>query len=250
MNKSAITYQAVILTLVIHVAVLGWAYYSNPLSSGDVAGVDAVEEQEIDMEFISEEEIAKIQEEQNKIPDYLEARLKNLVVNQNAEKTTREVSYSEQTNERLSEDTYNDLKAYEESIYQELHKNDKEDSGTSENGAQVEKYKKSDKLWSEEEKSYSGTATVSYKINGKHRNQRQLPIPSYKCRVSGTVTVDISINKSGDILDVSVNDMLTTTSNECLLQEAMKYARRSSFVSALDVPRKQTGTITYVYSAQ
>lgn len=250
MNKSVIAYQAIIFALVIHVVVLGVLFYTNPIANGDVPSLNAIVEQEIDMEFISEEELAQIQEEQNKIPNYLEARLKNLVVNERSERTNKEVSYSERTNEQLSEDKYNELKAFEESIYKELHENDKATSEQVNSKEEIEAYEKSDKLWTDEEKSFSGTATVSYKINGKHRNQRELPIPSYKCRVSGTVTVDISVNKGGEILEVSVNDMLTTTSNECLLDEAIKYARRSSFASALDVPRKQTGTITYVYSAQ
>ncbi len=249
MKKSTYVYQAIIATLVIHVAVLSVLYFTNPLSHGDVPAVSHDAEMEVDMEFISESELKKIQEEQNQIPDYLAARLKNLQVNENSQRTNQEVSYSKKTNERLSEDKYNELKAYEESIYQELHKNDAT-TEKSVDKVEIEKYKKSDKLWSNEEKSYAGTATVSYKINGKDRSQRNLPIPSYKCRVSGTVTVDIVINKAGDVLEVKINDMLTTTSNECLLSEALSYARKSSFVSALDVPRRQTGTITYNYSAQ
>ncbi len=91
-------------------------------------------------------------------------------------------------------------------------------------------------------------ATASYSL--KNRYDLDLPVPSYICRKEGVVLLDIKVNQKGDVKSVSINNSGTNTSNECLLNEALNYAKKARFNQDFNASSSQSGTIKFVFSRQ
>lgn len=108
-----------------------------------------------------------------------------------------------------------------------------------------------DKNAKENEKASLGadvSATASFVL--KDRYDLALPVPSYICRKEGVVTVNIKVNQKGDVKSVSVNPKGTNTTNECLIENALNYAKKARFNQKFDAEASQSGSIKFVFSRQ
>lgn len=85
-------------------------------------------------------------------------------------------------------------------------------------------------------------SSISFSLLG--RTALDIPNPIYTCDAPGKIVVNIVVNESGEVTDTSINESSSTSSNECLEEQAMKYARRAVF-SRLSGKDSQPGTITY-----
>ena len=94
---------------------------------------------------------------------------------------------------------------------------------------------------------YSGPSVVSYSLDG--RKATRLPIPAYRCYGAGEVTVIITVNNQGDVVNAKVDDRVSATDN-CIRTFAVRAARLSKFNASPDAPARQMGTITYEFIAQ
>ena len=99
----------------------------------------------------------------------------------------------------------------------------------------------------QETKPYSGPSVLSWSLDG--RKASRLPIPAYRCYGAGEVTVMIAVNNKGDVLNVKVNEDISTN-DKCLHEFAKNAARLSKFSSSETAPARQMGTITYAFIAQ
>lgn len=91
--------------------------------------------------------------------------------------------------------------------------------------------------------SVNRNSSVSYSL--KDRKDLHLPPPVYLCEENGKIVINISVNPSGAVVDTSVNKAASTSSNECLIDSALEYARDARFNSAASA--NQIGTITYIF---
>jgi len=80
------------------------------------------------------------------------------------------------------------------------------------------------------------------------RYSEKLPIPIYTCKQGGKVVIDIKVHPDGRVLETKVNTALSTTSNGCLLENALRYSGQSSFNRSQG--KMQWGTITYYFQAK
>lgn len=85
-------------------------------------------------------------------------------------------------------------------------------------------------------------SSISFSLRG--RTAVFIPNPIYTCDTGGKVVVNISVNANGDVVRTSVNKSASTTSNECLTDQALEYAQDARF-SRLAGRDSQPGTITY-----
>ncbi|MHA6279276.1 energy transducer TonB family protein [Salinimicrobium sp. CAU 1759] len=85
-------------------------------------------------------------------------------------------------------------------------------------------------------------SSISFSLRG--RTAVFIPNPIYTCDTSGKVVVNITVNANGDVVRTSVNKAASTTSNECLIDQALEYAEEAKF-SRLTGRDSQPGTITY-----
>ncbi|GAB1858299.1 hypothetical protein MHTCC0001_31360 [Flavobacteriaceae bacterium MHTCC 0001] len=101
--------------------------------------------------------------------------------------------------------------------------------------------KVNDVLKKQEEDGANTKSTVSYSLI--NRDDIYIPIPVYLCEFSGKIIVNITVNSKGDVIDAYTNTS-SNSSNKCLVEHALKYAKDSRFSS--DPSKKtQIGTITF-----
>lgn len=92
---------------------------------------------------------------------------------------------------------------------------------------------------------FAGEVLVSYYL--PDRKAHDLPKPGYTCNSSGTVVLDIKVDKAGDVKSVSFNPNLSKGATECMVEKALKYAKRSRFNFSGSADNNQNGTITYKF---
>ena len=93
----------------------------------------------------------------------------------------------------------------------------------------------------------SGPSVVSYTLDG--RKASHLKIPAYRCLGSGDVTVIITVDPSGKVLNAKVLDAVSAD-DKCLRDFAIRAARLSRFSASTKAPARQTGEILYRFVAQ
>ena len=111
----------------------------------------------------------------------------------------------------------------------------------------VEVNNKSTKPSEKKQAEYSGPSVVSYTLDG--RKASSLPIPAYRCYGGGMVTVIITVDNSGRVVNAKVQEGVTST-DRCLREFAVRAARMSRFSSDPKAPPRQTGDIVYMFIAQ
>ncbi|MDT0641221.1 TonB family protein [Zunongwangia sp. F363] len=78
------------------------------------------------------------------------------------------------------------------------------------------------------------------------RNAVQIPNPVYTCDTPGRIVVNITVNAEGMVTETSINKASSTSSNECLIEQALQYAAGARF-SPLAGRNSQPGTISYQF---
>lgn len=96
-------------------------------------------------------------------------------------------------------------------------------------------------------KEYSGPSVVSYDLDG--RKASSLPIPAYRCYGGGMVTVLITVDNSGRVINAKIQEE-TSTEDSCLRNFAIRAARMSRFSIDPKAPARQGGNIVYQFVAQ
>ena len=97
------------------------------------------------------------------------------------------------------------------------------------------------------QETYSGPSVLSWSLDG--RKATHLPIPAYRCIGAGEVTVIITVNNQGTVVDAKVDDG-SSSGDGCLRSFATRAARLSKFNASSTAPARQLGTITYLFIAQ
>jgi len=94
---------------------------------------------------------------------------------------------------------------------------------------------------------YSGKSNIHYSL--KDRYHVRLPIPVYLAKGGGVVTVDIQVDRSGNVIKAVVNST-KNIADPMLPEYALQAAGGTVFNEKLDAPSVQKGTITYHFVPQ
>ncbi|ETN94587.1 hypothetical protein [Zhouia amylolytica] len=89
--------------------------------------------------------------------------------------------------------------------------------------------------------------TISYSLIG--RSKRIIPNPVYTCDSFGKVVINIKVDSYGNVVEATYNKSSSTTSNGCLIDNAINYALQAKFNKDLQKP-DQLGTITYQFQGE
>ncbi len=95
---------------------------------------------------------------------------------------------------------------------------------------------------------YQGPTRIYYDLTGRHH--MYLPIPIYKCQGSGKVVLSILVNQKGIVEEAKIIETVSTASDPCLVETALKTALISRFNPDIKSPKIQPGTLTYHFVAQ
>jgi len=89
----------------------------------------------------------------------------------------------------------------------------------------------------------NGDRSVSYSLGG--RESLDIPKPRYDYQVEGIVVVEVSVDRSGNVVAANPGKAGSTTLNDDLLKVAKAAAMKARFQVKQDAPVIQKGTITY-----
>lgn len=112
------------------------------------------------------------------------------------------------------------------------------------NQEELSKFSKvNDLLKKQQSEGNNSKSSVRYSL--RNRNKVYIPIPVYLCEDSGKIVVNITVNSRGKVIDAYENTS-STSNNECLIEHAIEYAKRSQFDA--DVSKDtQIGSITFFF---
>ncbi len=139
---------------------------------------------------------------------------------------------------------------FEKNTASQLESSDEESPGTSGSFGMQQK-KKEVKKRSDGDRSSEKISTqtggmdnssITFSLVG--RTAVNIPNPIYTCDRSGKIVVNITVNAEGRVFTTSINRGSSSTTNECLTEQAMQYATQAVF-SRLAGRNSQPGTITY-----
>jgi TonB family protein len=86
--------------------------------------------------------------------------------------------------------------------------------------------------------------TITYSL--VDRMHSYLANPVYTCESFGKVVINVKVNSSGQVTEANYNQSSSNTKNGCLVENAIKYALKSSF-DPNPGTGEQVGTITYLF---
>ncbi len=87
-------------------------------------------------------------------------------------------------------------------------------------------------------------SSISFSLLG--RTAVHIPNPVYTCDRAGKIVINITVNSQGRVTSTSLNKGSSTSSNECLTENALQYAAGAVF-SQLPGRDSQPGTITFYF---
>ncbi|MFM9986947.1 MAG: energy transducer TonB [Flavobacteriales bacterium] len=244
-----VIYQAIIVSLIIHIFIL----FVTHMLTEDVPRVAEQELIPVEIDMLEPEEVEKVIQEQEAL-QMRQGTLRNVVANENSERTNQVTNYRGMTQAQINEQVYNDLKAMEQAEFDRLQEG-KPDFNSKPSGSGQSDNKTSPRndpnQWYKDNKgsnkSYSGNVSAAFNMKG--RDVYYQPLPTYRCKTSGTIVVLVTINQAGEVVDSRIDEAKSST-NECLRSESESYARKWKFDYKGDAQKKQDGTITFTFSAQ
>ncbi len=194
------------------------------------------------MDFTAQEEVERLQQ-RIRMQERVEAQLEQMLSDQGVPVRNVTVDQSTLKDDRgtNAEELYKEAERLAKELQEGQHKAD----DTPDSFAAVQEEKKEKKK--EEAKPYSGPSVLSWSLDG--RRASRLPIPAYRCYGAGEITVIITVNNRGDVVNAKVDDS-TSSQDGCLRTFAIRAARLSKFSASPEAPARQMGTITYAFIAQ
>jgi TonB family protein len=199
------------------------------------------QEPEPEPEIVSEDEKKKIEEELNKMlremPDP-DVRLPNLTMNAAAQGSESGRGQGAAVSFFSSR---NSVSIRAEKEKKEKMREEKKDTGVDDISSDESTRD------GEESQAYKGPSIVSYYLEG--RTAIHLPVPSYKCKYGGDVTVLIEVNSLGYVVNAEV-DKRNSSNDECLHLAAIDAAERARFSTLSTKSGNQKGNIVYRFVPQ
>jgi len=86
-------------------------------------------------------------------------------------------------------------------------------------------------------------STVSYHL--PERQAVYIPNPVYTCNAQGKIVLNITVNNKGSITQMAVNKKASTSTNGCLIDQALAYADEAVFSTSHKTT--QLGSITFIF---
>lgn len=212
-----------------------------------------ITEIEIDAEAIEiDEELLEMLNRQNELNH--NEQLYNLAADAN---DSRERSYENFSTQELDEQVENEARNLEQQYFEEWASTHADEGGaqaTNDNGAnespnnEQPRYNKNSAVDNEGGNAFAGQVMVSFSL--KDRKAHALEVPGYTCYGSGTVVIDIKVDKTGVVKSAEYNPGLSSRATDCMIQKAKRYAKRARFDYSSSASGLASGTITYKFQGQ
>ncbi len=214
------------------------------------------EEVELDADAIEmDEEMLEMLERLNQQNELQNEQLYNLTADQNDQ---RERSYENFSTQDLDEQVEREARELEQQFFDEwaathpdsdgppprsTERNDESSTTrTNQNNSNNSNVDNSG------DNAFAGQVMVEFNLKG--RKAHSLDIPGYTCNGSGTVVIDIKVDKSGNVKSAELNSGLSRGATECMVLKAKRYAKKARFDYSKSASGLSSGTITYKFQGQ
>lgn len=102
---------------------------------------------------------------------------------------------------------------------------------------------------------YSGDVMVEFKLDNRSaydNNMWYIRNPGYTCGFgsSGKVVVKITVDKSGKVVSATYDASKSKGTNSCMIEQSVRYAKKSKFNYSSKSPENQSGYIIYMFISQ
>ena len=146
----------------------------------------------------------------------------------------------------LAEKVIEDVKEFEKKQFNDFGK----DNPVIDNSPHENEKIKDNSISKTVNKSLKKTSNATAKYFCENRNMILQKIPSYLCNQTGTVRLTIKVNPKGEVTDCKVDNSETNTSNQCLIENAINYAKNWKFNQDFSSTLRQEGWIEFIYLSQ
>ncbi|MCB0763080.1 MAG: hypothetical protein KDB84_00125, partial [Flavobacteriales bacterium] len=92
-----------------------------------------------------------------------------------------------------------------------------------------------------------GATTVWYDLEGRVREN---DVPGYLCHREGRVAIAISVDAGGNVVRADLDEGRSANVDECMLEHALRSARRARFNASGSAPDPQKGTLFFLFLSQ
>lgn len=199
---------------------------------------------EMRIDVISSEEADEIIEQIEQGDQAVAERVTNLSSN-----ITAELSKPSFSSERLAQRVEDDLRAMEQAEFDRLAEERKE------RGEEIEIPQLDPSKWNKElymDKAaepvrIEGATTVWHDLQGRVRAN---DVPGYLCPKQGRVAVRVSVDANGTVLRADIDPARSAQADECMLEHALRSAKRARFSPRAGSSDQQTGTVFFLFQAQ
>tara|TARA_B110000977_G_scaffold189993_1_gene260228 strand:+ start:387 stop:1070 length:684 start_codon:yes stop_codon:yes gene_type:complete len=221
------SYKAFVITILI-LGNLYLLFYFIKLPSNSIILEEEYEIEYALEEVITEEELASVSEEEIKIETHK--------VFSEDQKFIEELETNRKENSEAIEDKLSEINE----VISDSKSERKDD-------LVVEKKSKSNLPEAILATTNNSKSTNSYHL--LNRKVIEFPNPVYICDSFGKVVLLIEVNANGYVSMTSVNKNASTTTNLCLIESAIDYAKKARFTKDKNKP-SQVGSITYIFPGQ
>ena len=169
-----------------------------------------------------------------------------IVVTNAASNYDQEKDMSASQKKALAEKVIEDVKEFEKKQFSYFGK----DNPVIDNSPHENEKIKDNSISKTVSKSLKKTSNATAKYFCENRNMILQKIPSYLCNQTGTVRLTIKVNPKGEVTDCKVDNSETNTSNQCLIENAINYAKNWKFNQDFSSSQRQEGWIEFIYLSQ
>lgn len=169
-----------------------------------------------------------------------------VVVTNAASNYNQEKDMSGSQKKALAEKVIQDVKKFEKKQFNDFGK----DNPVIDNSHLENEKIKENSISKTVNKSLKKTSNATAKYFCENRNMILQKIPSYLCNQTGKVRLTIKVNPKGEVTDCKVDNSETNTSNQCLIENAINYAKNWKFNQDFSSTQRQEGWIEFIYLSQ
>ncbi len=240
-----LTIIAVSLSVLLHVGFVVYSIYQK-MGGWDSYQSQTMVQKVTPVEFILPEDMPE------QIQDPLQPQNNEPVTNQafNAEdkREHSDQKYDSRTEKEIEAEVERELREFEANEFSKYKKDKKQEvSIQKEEKTDAEKGKDG-----EEKKSSSGSlkgnVTALYELT--QRRDEKLAIPAYLCKGSGTVKVNVVVDREGLVIEAVIDKKGSNYKESCIGERSLEYARKCRFSVSTVAPEMQTGWILYTFIPQ
>ncbi len=234
------TLYAILITIILHVIAFLYVNLSTLQTEFPILNEAAI----LELDFREPEAIEQLLEPLEPMIDESNQSIKDLMQDIQDIRKKSSTNFSES---QISKQVENELIERNNQTLNE-HKKNEQVGAESEPNTSTTKKTNPTNAEKKAENSYAGKVTRYCNVPGR---ECYTIAPSYTCKGGGRVQIDIKVDKIGAVKSVKINSANTNTTNECILKQALDYAKRTTKVgSDLKGEHSSSGYIIYNFVSQ